>query len=294
MAEQNSTVSFDWDDARIFLAAYRAGSLMGAAQTLGVSHSTVRRRLASLEAALDMKLFTATPEGLVATDGAETAYAAAERIEAAVASFSDRMTGDARELQGSLVVTTLDGLAEYLAPIMARYAATYPRVDMTLNTENRFLDLARREADIAIRLTNSPGERLFGRKVGAVDYVPCAAPQLFERYGRDVADIPWILWDRAARAVGSEKWYAERSDGRAPIARVTNAVAMLSLARAGLGGALLPVPLAVSAGLTVLSDPIDDFTTTLWCLCHQDLRHSQRIRRFMDLVIDQGIDVSRS
>ena len=246
-----------------------------------------------LETALEMKLFTATSEGLVAADGAEAAFAAAEHIEAAVASFSSQMTGDARALQGSLVVTTVDGLAEYLAPIIAQYADRHPRVAITLNTENRFLDLSRREADVAVRLTNSPDERLFGRRVGAVDYAPCASPVLVERYGTSVPDLPWILWDQAAGAVGSERWYSERAN-RPPVARVTNAMGLLSLARAGLGGALLPIPLAVSAGLIVLSKPIKEFRTSLWCLCHQDLRHSQRVRQFMDEVIMHGIDATHA
>ena len=277
----------------MFLAAYRAGSLMGAAEALGISHSTVRRRLANLEAAMGTKLFTATPEGLVAADGADAAFAAAERIEDAVASFSHRLIGESRELRGSLIVTTVDGLAEHLAPIITRYAEQHPLVAVTLNAENRYLDLSRREADVAVRLTNTPDEHLFGRKVGAVDYAPCAAPALVERYGPRVAELPWILWDETARAVGAERWYAQNGGGRPPVARVTNAMTLMSLARAGLGGALLPVPLAVSAGLVILSKPIEGFRTNLWCLCHQDLRHSQRVRHFMDHVSEYGIDVGR-
>ena len=92
MIVQNSTPQglpyrFNWDDARIFLAAYRRGSLMGAGEALGISHSTVRRRLAGLEAALGVTLFTPTADGLVPTDAAKTAFDVAESIETATTHF---------------------------------------------------------------------------------------------------------------------------------------------------------------------------------------------------------------
>lgn len=290
MNVHNSTAAFDWDDVRIFLAAYRSGALVGAAQQLGVSHSTVRRRLAGLEAALGARLFTATSTGLLPTEAGGDAFAKAERLEAAATAFSSQIAGDARELHGSLVITTVDGLAEYLAPTIARFAQRHPHVLITLITDNRTLDLARREADLAVRLTNAPDERLFGRKIGTVAYAPFAAASLIARCGRDVSRLPWILYDEAAQAVESERWYAEQSAGRAPIARVSQAMAMLSLARAGLGGAVLPTPLATSAGLVALDGPIAGFETELWCLCHNDQRHASRIRSFMEELVAHGID----
>lgn len=288
MTVQNSTPKLDWDDARIFLAAYRAGSLMGAAQALGVSHSTIRRRLTGLERTIGAKLFTPTSEGLVPTDAAEVALGAAETIETSVLSFADRLSGNARDLRGSLIVTTVDGLAEIIAPSLTLYAEQYPNVAITFNTSNRFLDLARREADVAVRLTNTPDDRLFGRKIGEIMYAPFATRELVEAHGKDVAKIPWILWDRAAGAVGTESWYHQWSGGREPVARVTNAMALLSLARTGLGGAVLPVPLAMKTGLVALEAPLEGLATDLWCLCPMDLRRSERVRTFMDLLVSQG------
>ncbi|MEM6733793.1 MAG: LysR family transcriptional regulator, partial [Myxococcota bacterium] len=94
------TPQLDWDDARYFLAAYRARSLSGAARALGVSHSTIRRRLSGLEETLDVRLFTATAEGLIPTDAARAAYAQAEDVEHAVGRFGDRLVGASRELSG--------------------------------------------------------------------------------------------------------------------------------------------------------------------------------------------------
>jgi len=289
MAVHFSTSKLDWDDARIFLAAYRSGSLLGAAQILGVSHSTVRRRLAGLEAALDARLFTATPEGLIPTDAAEKAFAAAERVETAMITFSEGVAGDARDLQGALVITTVDGLVYIIAPAISAYADKHPNVRITVNTDNRFFDLARREADLAVRLTNAPDETLFGRKIGVVAYAPYATRSLIKQCGKAFAELPWVLWDASAGATGTEQWVNKHAGGAAPAARVTNVTSMVSLARAGVGAALLPVPLAKSAGLVQLAEPVPGFDMDLWCLCHRDLRHSERVRAFMDQLAETGV-----
>lgn len=291
MDDRKSSSSFDWDDARIFLAAYRSGSLLGAAQALGVSHSTVRRRLAGLEQRIATKLFEATSEGLVPTDAAEVAFVAAERIETAALAFGAQLGGEARDIVGNLVVTTVDGLAAFVAPIIANYQRANPEVALTLNTENRMVDLLRREADVALRLSNNPDERLFGRRVGTVSYAPFAARRLVKRHGTEIDKLPWILWDEAAGAVETERWYAQRAKGRPPIARITNAVALLALAEAGIGGALLPLPMAQQTKLVQIGEPVKGFDTALWCLCNYDLRHSERIRRFMEQVVEHGVVV---
>lgn len=291
MDDRNSTSEFDWDDARVFLAAYRETSLLGAAKILGVSHSTVRRRLAGLEKSIGTSLFSATSDGLIPTDAAEAAYSVAEQVEAAAAAFGGRLTGDARELEGSLVLTTLDGLSEFVAPIITRFVQSYPKIEITLNTENRKLDLARREADVALRLTDTPDERLFGRRVGKVRYAAFAAPDLVERHGTAISELPWILWSEASGAVGTEAWYAEQSGGKTPVARITNAMALISLIKAGVGGGVLPLPMVHQANLIQLSEPIASFATDLWCLCHNDLRHSERVRKFMDHVVDGAVEI---
>ncbi|MGH1347803.1 MAG: LysR family transcriptional regulator [Nannocystales bacterium] len=281
MDDQESPAPFDWDDARVFLAAYRCGSSLGAAQRLSVSHSTVRRRLAGLERALNARLFTATPDGLHPTQAAEAALPAAEALERAASTFVHQLQGGSRALQGSLLVTTLHGLAGLIAPSVKRFTERYPQVALTLRCENQIKDLARQEADIAIRLVNTPDETLFGRRIGRVGFGAYAAPSLIARYGRDMTALPWILWDTRAGAEQTERWYAERSNGRAPVLRVTDVSAMLGLARNGVGGAVLPIPLVSGSGLEPVEARIAGFDTDIWCLCHRDARNSERVRAFM-------------
>lgn len=282
MSANKQTSEFDWDDARFFLAAARAGSLLGAAKALGVSHSTVKRRIEGLERSLGVRLFTPTGEGLQPTDAAREAMDVAEQVEQSIGRFGDRLAGASRELSGSLIVTAVDAMVDLLAPVFKQYAKQFPKVALTLYTDNRPLDLGRREADIAVRITNKPDENLFGRKVGDCDYRPFASRELLESCGQRLADLPWVMWDHSAGATGTEAWFRRKVKGRSPAIRVTNTTAMIMLARESVGAAILPEPCGVAAGLTPIGEPIEGFRTGIWCLCHQDLRHSDRVRRFME------------
>lgn len=282
MTDKKTTVQFDWDDARFFLAAYRAGSLLGAAKVLGVSHSTVKRRIEGLERSLGVRLFAPTGEGLVPTDAARSALDVGEQVEQSIGLFGDRLAGASREISGSLIITAVDAMAAMMAPIFRQYAKQFPKVSLTLYTDNRPLDLSRREADVAIRITNKPDEDLFGRRVGDCEYRPFASQELVQSYGKRISDLPWILWDHSAGATGTEAWFKKTIKGGLPIIRVTNTTAMISLVRESVGAAVLPEPCGLAAGLTPIGAPIEGFRTGIWCLCHQDLRYSERVRRFMD------------
>lgn len=277
---------FDWDDARYFLAAYRKGSLSRAAGSLGVSHSTVRRRLAGLEASLGVKLFTPTGEGLVPTDAARAAFAPAERVEEAVTHFGGRLRGETRDLTGSLIVTTVDAMANVLAPVVRRYRDRHPMVTVILDTDNKRLDLRRREADVAIRITDRPDDDLFGRKIGVIDYRPFADASLIERYGQAFDNLPWILYAASAEARGTEAWFHDSVRPSTPPVRVTHTAAMVTFAFEGVGAAVLPEPCGLAAGLVPIGDVISGFRTDVWSLCHRDLRASDRVRSFMALTAD--------
>lgn len=282
MTAEKSTYRIDWDDARFFLAALRAGSYLGAARRLGVSHSTVKRRLQGLEDALDAKLFTATGDGVSPTDAALAALDAAEEIEQSVFRFGDRLLGESRELSGTLIVTTVDGMTGMLARTIRAYRKRHPKVGLVLSTNNRPLDLRRREADVAIRITNTPEENLFGRKVSECEYRPFASKTLIRRLGERYSELPWVMWDHSAGATETEAWFKKNVAGGNPAVRVTNITSMITLAAEDVGAAILPEFCGYEAGLAPIGEPIKGFQTDIWCLCHQDLRHSERARAFME------------
>ncbi len=279
----------DWDDARYFLAAFRGGSLSAAAKTLGCSHSTVRRRLQGLEDSLGTPLFVASPDGLVPTDEAREAIPHAESIEGAAMSFARHLSGRSEALTGRVVVTTIDAMVDWLTPGILAFHRAHPHIELELLTGISPLDLARREADVAVRMTNKPNPALFGRKVSQLQFAPFATKKLARKYKGREHEIPWILFSESAGAVLTEKWYRRFSGGRAPVVRVSQGNALMSLMQSGLGGGLIPTSLATRS-MVQLGDAMPELASDVWCLTHYDLRHSTRIREFMRCVaeIDAG------
>jgi DNA-binding transcriptional LysR family regulator len=140
----------DWDDLRYVLAIARTGVLAGAGTALGVNHSTMFRRLNALEETLGVQLFERLPGGYVATEAGERLIGAAERVEAEVLAAEREITGRDTRLCGRLRVTCSETLAfRLLTAEIARFRGLHPGIQIELVIDNRQLDLARREADVA-------------------------------------------------------------------------------------------------------------------------------------------------
>ncbi|MCL5777237.1 LysR family transcriptional regulator [Limibaculum sp. FT325] len=155
----------DWDDLRFVLAAAREGGFSGAARALGVNHATVSRRIAGLEARLGVRLFDRLPRGIVPTAAGERALETARRAEAEMLGLAQDLAGRDRALAGPLTVTAPQLLiAVHLAGVFAAYGARHPGVELTVNASNVPLNLHRREADVAIRVSNAPEDTLVGRR----------------------------------------------------------------------------------------------------------------------------------
>ncbi|MEL6215772.1 MAG: LysR substrate-binding domain-containing protein, partial [Pseudomonadota bacterium] len=180
-------------------------------------------------------------------------------------------------------VTTVDGISGLLAPVVRAYHARFPEVRVQLHSNDRALDLRRREADVAVRVTKNPDEDLFGRKIADIGFRPFASAALVDEQGAKLRELRWIGRDHSAGATDTEAWFQKTLPGTEPIIRVTHTTSMVDLTLAGVGAAILPTPIGQRAGLTPLDDEIDELRTQLWCLCHRDLRYSDRVRGFMDV-----------
>lgn len=166
----------NWDDLRVFLAVARAGSLSGAARALSVNHSTVFRRIGAFEAALGVRLFERQSDGYLLTPAGEELRDGALRIEEEIASLSRKVAGQDLRLSGAVRVTTIDMLAFGLLPRhLARFRDAYPGIEIELVVGNTMLNLSRREADVALRVGNTPPETLVGRRVGRLALPSTAA-----------------------------------------------------------------------------------------------------------------------
>src|SRR3712207_3814882 len=181
MQEMTGDRNLAWDDFRLVRTIAEAKGLAGAAERLGVNHSTVFRRLGQLEEALGTKLFERHRTGYALTTAGEEMAALAERMDEDVASFARKLAGQALSPAGELRVTTNDTLLVHLlTPLFARFCAQCPDVRLDIVLSNQALNLSKRDADVAIRATDNPPETLVGRR---------AATLAWALYGR-AADFP--------------------------------------------------------------------------------------------------------
>lgn len=279
----------DWNDLRTVLAVSRARGASEAARGLGVHPSTVFRRLNALEASLGVRLFDHLPEGYVATAAGEEICAVAERMEADIAVLDRRIAGRDLRPSGTVRVTTTDTLTGLLTPHFAAFRTAHPEIELHLGVANRFFDLTRHDADVAIRPTNDPPEALVGRRLATIaTAIYGAEDYLASRPGAaDLAQHDWIGLDEDLAHLAAARWLRRAYPRAAVRYRVNTLMAALEAARAGLGLAALPCYLADGEhALRRVTPPLGELDSALWILTHEDLRHVARVRTFLDVMAE--------
>lgn len=299
-SEKLPAARLDWDDLRYVLAVARAGSLSGAARDLGVRHSTMLRRIDAIEEKLQVRLFERLRNGYLPTEAGEAMCRVAEQCEPLVAEAERRVVGGDTRLTGNLRVTTGLVVAQYLLPRpLARFCATHPEIEVEIQGVRERLDLSRREADIAVRMSEQVPDYLVGRKLGQVRFRVYAwrdAPFL-NAAGKTararpiktlVQEFPWICFQRDLQDRLYDRWMHANVPQSSVVVRADHFPTSLALLKTGMGVALLPEFMAREVdGLVALSAPIDELQTPLWILTHPDLRNTARIRAFMQVTGDE-------
>ncbi len=284
----------NWDDLRYLLAVARHGSLSAAARVLGVNHSTVLRRVLSLEESMGVHLFDKLPGGYALTSVGDEMHRVALKVEEEFIAANRRLSGRDTQIGGTLRVTTIDILALHILPRhIAAFRDRYPDLRVDLITAEASLSLTRREADVAIRSTNEPPENLIGRAVSGLAFAVYGAASSLEREEGmmdDVNDWPrhfWVGLDESFDHTNLGHWF-KRMIPTNRIGHRVNSVAMaVEAVRAGVGLGLLPCGLVDrNPAFRRLSAPIPEVETKIWLLTHEDLRHMGRVRAFLDFMSD--------
>ncbi len=274
-----------WSDLKTVLHVVRGGSLAAAGAALGVNYTTVARRIARAERALDLILFERLADGYVATDaGLRVAKQAAE-MELHELSLMRELQGVDQRLSGALVVTAPQLLiGPFIAPVIERFVSSHPDVNLHLKASNEVMDLTRREADFAVRISASPGDSLTGLRLAAQDTASFAAPQWAEKLaqGPEVV-VDWIVYERFAQVpMGALETY--------PNSRVVmtcnDMAAMLGAAVAGLGVVRMPMFLGrTTPGLFQVPALAPRSYMDIWGVGHPDVWPSARVKAFRDMLV---------
>lgn len=274
---------------RFFLALARAGSVRAAGTELGVSHSTVARRIDLFEKGIGVRLFDRTPAGYFVTAAGEDMLAAAHRMEVEMTGLERRLLGQDTRLEGQISITFPDSLtSDILMPDIVKFNKLFPDIDLELVLSYRVFDLSKREADIALRslrCNSSPPVHLIGRKLASVHYAHYASRAYLEENDFDLSPpvTSWIRWDEGERY---PEWVKNSLYPVIPGKHnLANGMMQMQAAKAGLGIASLPCFAADrDPGLVRLPGSISSPYFDMWILSHPDLRETTRLRVFRDYI----------
>jgi DNA-binding transcriptional LysR family regulator len=281
---------FDWNDLRYFLELARQGRLAPAAKRLEVDHSTVGRRIAELEKALEAKLFERTPGGFSLTEAGQRLLAHAEAMEARSIAIAENV-GQAAALSGSVRLATMEGLASfYLAPRLADFYASHPGITVELIISTQLLSLTKREADVSLSFIRPTGSRLIVKQIGTVGVHLYAAPTYLERHGTprsldELKNHRFVAYIDELVQIPEVLWLYDAIKEPSVVFRSTSMIAQHNAAAAGLG--LVMSPSFIAAGDARLHPvPIEGLTVRreLWLSTHEDFRDILRVKALMDFI----------
>ncbi len=278
----------DWEDLRIFAAVAEHGTIRRAAKALGVHYSTVSRRLDALETQLDARLFDRTPDGYALTDAGEKTLEVVAPFAGELSALGRRIGGQNQALTGKLRVTMPEPVAVYVfAPALSEFARTYPELDLEIDMSENYLDLNRREADVAIRLDNNPPDALVGRCLYRYNKSVYASPAYLEEHDLEARPerARWIGWMDDERY---PVWVQDSPFPKTPVGwQLPNPTLQVAAAQAGLGLAMLPCAMGDKAhGIVRATSEAPKPDRDVWVLTHQKLRNTARVRAFMEFACD--------
>ncbi len=279
----------DWNDVRYFLVLARLGSVRSAGASLGVSHSTVARRVEALEVQLATRLFDRNRDGYSLTDAGRQMLPGAERVEREMCAVERGLQGKDERLAGPVSVTCCD---EYVAEMMIKeltvFCVAHHEIEMMITADSRAFDLSKREADIAVRTQGmgaQPPEHLIGKQLVPLFCANYVATEHACRLEPEAAGSRprWIAFEDRRHA---NMMVASSSYPDVPLwGGFSSLGLMLQATREGLGIAMLPCYVADrDPALQRLRKPDLRQVAEIWLLSHRDLRDNARLSATRDCV----------
>jgi DNA-binding transcriptional LysR family regulator len=292
----------DWDKLKVFHAAAEAGSFTHAGEHLGLSQSAVSRQVSALEQELGVSLFHRHARGLILTEQGELLHHTAHEVFMKLEAARAKLTDTRERPNGELKVTTTPGLGvHWLTPRLGEFIDLYPDIRITLLTTEEELDLAMREADVAIRLRQPIQPDLIQRKLFSLHFHACASPEYLKRFGtpRSVDELdkhrcvilggtvpPWL------QQTGN--WLLTQGhDGGLPRKAwltINNVLGVLRACQRGIGIAMLPDYLVEeSSGLVQLfGESSSSLAYDCYFVYPEELKSVARVQVFRDFLVSKA------
>jgi len=267
-----------WSDLRVVLALSRTGTLSAAAERLGVDQTTVSRRLAALERALEGRLFLRERGALTPTALGEQAVARAEQMEAAMAALEAAASASGAAVAGRVRITAVPILVNQLiVPRLAALLKRFPGLEVDANADSRNLSLSRRETDIALRFARPESGSGLCRRIGTLAF------SVYASRGADPESLPWVTYEDRFLHYPQARWVAANvAPEKLARLRINDAEGLAQAVRSGLGLGVLPEFMATRDPALVRVSAAPVLQRDLWLLVHPDLRQLPRVSAVMD------------
>jgi DNA-binding transcriptional LysR family regulator len=284
---------FDWNDLKYFLAVARHGSTIAAAKAMGLSQSTVHRRLDELQRQLGVRLVTRQPAGYRLTELGKELREYAERVEDSAAAFQRRLAAAETKPIGTVRVTCPEALGSRLmrSGLFEKFNVRYPRLRVEFVMSDRLVDLGKGEADVAFRATVPTDPALFGRRISPSPWAVYASKTYVAHHGgidsvTDIGRHAIVRYDGALRDHPAARWLQKVAPNAPISARGTGLPAILMAAKSGAGLAAMPMIVgAEEKDLVQLFGPIPDLPSDIYLLMHEDMKGTPRVRALFDFLI---------
>jgi len=277
--------SNDWSDIHFAYQVARLGTLSAAAQALEVHHSTVLRRIDSLEARLKTRLFHRHARGYTPTEAGKLLLQVASQTQDEFDRMIGQLAGADDQLTGTLAVTTVNTLAGQLTPVLARFQQRHPEIHIDYIADSRILKLEYAEAHVSIRPGAKPKDPDYVvqhlRTMATTFY---ASSAYIKRFGTmeqpgdikghrfitsiaPMANIKYLAWMK--KHIPQEQIYYRASDFNA----------MAHAAESGMGVAPVNCWQAeTSKRLLPLFPAPSEWDSDLWLVTHRDIHRTPKVQ----------------
>jgi len=288
--------AMDWDKLRIFHAVADAGSFTHAGHELGLSQSAVSRQISALEDGLNVPLFHRHARGLILTEQGEVLYRTAHEVFTKLTAAQTRLMDSKEKPSGELRITTTVGLGSvWLTPRLKEFTELYPQINVTLILDDRELDLAMREADVAIRLRRPTQPDLIQRKLFTVHHHIYASTDYVKKHGipKSIDDLDKhkiLIFGQAPPYLTTVNWLETigrpEGDPRPVTLRVNNAYGLRRAVQSGIGiASIADYIVAADSSLVQIDLPIEIPEFDTYFVYPEELKDTKRVTVFRDFIV---------
>ena len=219
-------------------------------------------------------------------------HAATQMDEVAI-NLERELLGKDFRLQGDIRLTAAEGIATYaLTPVIARFCKAHPAIRVEVVITNAPLELPRREADLAVRVTSKPPDTSLGRCIGEFNFCVYASPRYLKQHSHAaLAEHDWVTILDETDWLIPLIWKKQEQARQKIVFSSSHTLTSIQAAKQGMGVILLPCFMGDSEkGLVRVGEPLGKLSNELWVLTHPDLRHTARVRSLMTFIYESLIE----